>query len=313
MPWSRFVADNLQPNADNLKGTRVVFDWTNSDQTWTVPTGVTQIAVKVWGAGGGPGSPSGWGQGSPGGGGGFAGGIIPVTPGESLLVAVGQCGYLRNTTLAAGTKGYGGGSVASGNGTDNQYGGGGGGYSGIFRTSKTQANAIIMAGGGGGGGCSRTAGNGNNGGAGGGFIGERGYSAYDNKYGFGGGGGTQTGVGAQASHADGGTNDGFGGALVGGFARGNTYGGGGGGGYFGGNGGGYSEQQTMGGGGGGSGYLSSSVINGYLETGFMNTPANFGDWDIQSLSSGTARFACGGIYGANNVSYGGVGLVIIRY
>jgi len=313
MTWNRKTSSNLYPNSENLKGTRVVFDYTGSDQSWTVPTGVTQIFVKVWGSGGGPGSPGGWGQGSPGGGGGFAGGAIPVTPGESLLIACGQPGYLRGNTIAAGNRGYGGGAVSCGNGSDNSYGGGGGGYSGIFRTSKTQANAIIMAGGGGGGGSSRTAGNGNNGGGGGGLIGERGYAAYDQKYNYGGGGGTQTGAGAQASNDGTPSSDGLGGALFGGFARVNSYGGGGGGGYFGGNGGGYSEQQTMGGGGGGSGYLSSAVVNGVLISGYMDVPGNYGDWDFQSLSSATARFACGGIYGNNNVTYGGVGLVVIRY
>lgn len=316
MSWNRYTPNtHLFTNSEDVKGTRVIFDYSSGgDQSWTVPTGVTQIYAKVWGAGGGPGSPGGWSYGSPGGGGGFAAGIIPVTAGESLLVAVGQCGYLRQVGVGAGARGYGGGAASCGNGSDNNYGGGGGGYSGIFRTSKTQGNAIIMAGGGGGGGSQRTLGNGNNGGAGGGLTGERGYAAFDNRYSYGGGGGTQTGAGTQASTDGGGTDAGTGTALAGGFARTNSYGGGGGGGYFGGSGGGYNEQNTMGGGGGGSGYLASTVLNGVLIGGVGSTPGNFGDWDIQSMSTThNVRYATGGMTGGNIIQYGGMGLVIIRY
>ena len=66
---------------------------TKGSSSWTVPSGVTSITVKAWGAGGGSGSSnlSGYSSGA-GGGGGFAQGTISTTPGESLTVYVGGGG-----------------------------------------------------------------------------------------------------------------------------------------------------------------------------------------------------------------------------
>lgn len=62
--------------------------------TFTVPSGVTQISVKAWGAGGGGSNESGNGSdgGNGAGGGGFAGGILTVTPGQIVSITVGSGG-----------------------------------------------------------------------------------------------------------------------------------------------------------------------------------------------------------------------------
>ena len=64
--------------------------------TYTVPTGVTSLAVKMWGAGGGGGYygnvGGGFTQGGRGGGGGYVAGTIAVTPGQSLKVGVAEGG-----------------------------------------------------------------------------------------------------------------------------------------------------------------------------------------------------------------------------
>lgn len=59
-----------------------IYDYTGSDQTYTVPAGVTSIKVKMWGAGGGGGTPGGWVYGYAGGGGGYTEETLSVTPGQ---------------------------------------------------------------------------------------------------------------------------------------------------------------------------------------------------------------------------------------
>ena len=63
------------------------FDFTGAMQTWTVPPGVTEVSVRLWGAGGGGGTGA-----SAGGGGGYTTGMLSVTPGETLSVMVGGGG-----------------------------------------------------------------------------------------------------------------------------------------------------------------------------------------------------------------------------
>ena len=146
------------------------------------------------------------------------------------------------------------------------------------------------------------------------MTGEMGHSLYDQKWAYGGRAGTQTSGGGQPS-SDGSNQDASGGALYGGFARYNTYGGGGGGGYFGGGGGGYSESNTMGGGGGGSGFAHSSVINPQLLSGVGRIPANYDDPDMPREGSNTTILTALGPSGVTtvNLSYGGIGAVVIRY
>ena len=283
----RLTARNVVPTGKSS----TEFIPTAADQTWTVPNGVIWIFAKLWGAGGGGGLPSGWVRGSPGGGGGHSFGLIPVTPGETLYIVVGLGGQ---TTYPGGqTPRYGGGGGMYSD-TDNNFCGSGGGYTGIFRTSVSQANALLIAGGGGGGGSSRYA-DGNWGGGGGGVNGQQGNSPYDNRGTSGGGGGTQSAGGsAGATQATIGT---AGSALTGGYGASNAYGGGGGGGYYGGGGGGYYETYTMAGGGGGSGYVDSSITFGQTIAALSQIPAGFEDNDLPKTIetyNNWAKYAWGG-------------------
>jgi len=144
------------------------FNYTGSDQTFTVPTGVTNIIVKAWGGGGGGGGQSGWSDGGPAGGGGFATGSISTTPGTQYTIVVGSRGFNRSPNRT-----YGGGGRPP-----NTWGpGSGGGLSGIFQSgaafsggtpqSGAFGRAILIAGGGGGGGANRNPGS-TRGGVGGG-------------------------------------------------------------------------------------------------------------------------------------------------
>lgn len=302
-----WIATNTTFNTTNLAnvfGNRTTFSFTGSNQNWVVPGGVTYAYVKLWGGGGAGGTLGGWAYGSYGGGGGFAGGLIPVTAAETLIFVVGGAGLINQ---AAGA-GYGGGMSGARDADDNRYGGGGGGYSGIFRTSVTQGNAVIIAGGGGGGGSSRAS-YGNGGGGGGGVNGQHGFSPFDNKYAYGGRGGTQSAAGADAScdSAEGAGNQG---ALQGGWCRINCYGGGGGGGYWGGSAGGYSESNTMGGGGGGSGFLKNTTLFGQLMAGSAEKPGNSDDYDFLATGSGYSSIAYGG---APQGSGGGFGYAVVYY
>ena len=277
-----------------------IFSYTGSVATFTVPSGITSIDCKVWGAGGGGGRAGGWGQGSDAGSGGFASGTITVTPGQVLNIVVGQGGINGSTS-----RNFGGGGANSANNADNIYGGGGGGYSGIFRSTVSQTDALVIAGGGGGGGSSRTAGQGVAGGAGGGTTAADGVSNYDSKTSYIGRGGTTSGAGAEAS-CDSPNVSAPAGALTGGSSRLNSYGGAGGGGYWGGSGGGYSESNTMAGGGGGSGFIDSSrVSNSQNLTGSNRVPPSIGDADYPGSSIGY-----GNTFNAGN---GFPGYIVISY
>ena len=61
------------------------FDYTGSDQKWTVPAKVTKVWVEVYGAGGGGGSGD-----SSGGGGGYTAGWLKTTPGWDLYIVAGE-------------------------------------------------------------------------------------------------------------------------------------------------------------------------------------------------------------------------------
>lgn len=283
---------------------------TNGTSTYTVPTGVTRITVKAWGAGGGGGAGNGnAGLGGTGGGGGFAQAVINVTPGEGLTVRVG----------AGGAKA-----------TANSRGGAGGEASKITRSS-----TILLEAGGGGGGGGRRGNNttpAGNAGAGGGSSGQAGTGT-----GGGGGGGTQSSGGTFGN----GTGDGVAGASQGGGnaaspsgscatngsgtgsngtgGTGGVYtstcasGGGGGGGYYGGGGGGTTSTNNRAGGGGGGGssyYNSSATVSGteVLTVGNYQTAGNDGDSDRGGLADGgnAANTSAGASDGDN-------GIVVISY
>jgi hypothetical protein len=90
---------------------------TNPDQgqsgqagTFTVPTGLTSVDVKVWGAGGGSSTTDGYG----GAGGGFASGTLAVSPSQAFTVSVGEGGAEGPTR--GGWNGGGSGKEGSGSG-----------------------------------------------------------------------------------------------------------------------------------------------------------------------------------------------------
>lgn len=201
--------------------------------TWTLTSsGTFSVTAKLWGAGGGAGSP-GRSETAYGGAGGFATGMVSIASNDALTVIVGGGGSGNQTG------GYGGGGTGS-----NQYdaGGGGGGGTTLRINSITQ----LVAAGGGGGGYDYA------GAPGGGATGIR-------RGGDGGGGygGTQT---AGGSGGTGGVATGGSGTLGQG-GNGAYAGGGGGGGYYGGGGAG-SALGYGNGGGGGSSYVAGDRVSG---------------------------------------------------
>ena len=211
------------------------YSYTGSDQTFTVPTGLTLITLDIKGAGG----QGGVGNSGSGGTGGRTQGDLVVSGGQVYKIVVG--GSSGNS--------YGG----AGNSANNNAGDGGG-YSGIFLTSVSQGNAKAIAGGGGG-----SAYGGNSGGSGGGTSGNSGAGGGGSE----GQGGTQsaggTGGGGQSAYS--------GSALQGGNSNGGNAGGGGGG-YFGGGGG--IQAANDGAGGGGSGYTGGLESGATTTTGGGN-------------------------------------------
>lgn len=299
-------------------------------QNFTVPTGVSSITVKMWGAGGGGGAGGGAAtsqstSGGNGGGAGYATGTVSVTAGEVLYIDVGSSGAAGGTTHNAGN---------------------GGGYSALRRSDGTKL--IVAAGGGGGGGAYGTTVNGGAGGSGG-TTGNAGAKATTG----GGGGGGATGaaagnggtagtngtagsVGAQYGGGNGGgysltscatavTNTQGGNGGIGAGGGGGRYnsttttecmgGGGGGGGYYGGGGGGStgsnSTNRSGGGGGGGSSYAAGTgVIGGSTSAnnGVSQTPGNNADAD-----RGTAGQGGSGANVSGNNTSGNAGRVVISY
>ena len=235
------------------------FAYTGSLQTYVVPTGTTSITVDMAGAAGGGGSND-----VPGGGrsGNRVRATIPVTPGQTLYIAVGG-GGIGSFTCAGTPPSYGardGGWPGGGNsGSPTWYyipgcmstGGSGGGYSGIFTNSTlSQANALLIAGGGGGKGVSGSAG------------------AQDGANGTTSAGGARgTGSGGNGDHTNGS-------ALQGGKGESNSYapnvypGAGGGGGYFGG-GGGATVSFGSGAGGDGSSWTHASATGVSLTSNYQ--------------------------------------------
>ena len=222
-----------------------------AEQTFTVPAGLSTIAVTATGAGGGTGrfvGPSGEGA--------VVSASLPVTSGEVLYVEVGgaptdtNCG--EGASCMGGFNGGGSSQPLSGSGG---LGGGGGGASDIRTISSGDAGTLgsrllVAAGGGGGGvqGCD------NDFGASGGNAEAPGENGCDG--GFGGEPGTSMmgGAGGNPLGDDGGLG-------LGGQGGGGTGGGGGGGLYGGGGGGGFNPS---GGGGGGGGGGSNLLAGGTL-------------------------------------------------
>lgn len=277
--------------------------------TFTVPSGITSITVKLWGGGGGGGAGGSAAAGGAGGGAAEATGTISVFSGETLNVYVGGGG-------AAGTRNTSGG------------GGGGGAYTSIYRGGTLLA--VAAGGGGGGGGRSTSTHIGGAGGAGGGASGVNGSASLTNGGGVGGSGsggaggtGTVAGLaggslfgGAGANGAASGTGSGAIGGLTGGGNAGsvtvttNAAGGGGGSGLFGGGGGAGSGTAAGGAGGGGA---SSSGTGLTFNAGSGTTPGNNTDTDRAGAGQGGTAGATAGVgtAGANGIaviSFGGGGM-----
>ena len=119
------------------------FSYSGSDQQYTVPNDVYTLEVRLWGAAGGAGFEHT--SCCAGGSGGFTHCQLPVTPGETLTVIVGQ-GGMRQGPYGMSPTMYGGGGSAVGEYSENR--GAGGGRSAIQRHNED----IVTAGGGGGGG-----------------------------------------------------------------------------------------------------------------------------------------------------------------
>lgn len=286
------------------------FSYTGTEQTYTVPVGVNAIQIETFGA-------EGMSSGTViGGAGGYASGVLAVTPGQLFYVYVG------------GQNGYNGGGIGGANGAGN-----GGGASDVRFGGNTVNDRIIVAGGGGGAGATGCEGTylGGSGGDGGGGNGANGTDSPDGGGGFGGvvGAGGAAGIGCSGFLGQAGLADGTGGngqscccfsvpTVPGG--------GGGGGGYAVGGGGGGGSAGTVGcsgnnkgGGGGGAGgtsftgtLLSASTIDGFqfgdgsvviteiciptsVTPDVANLPAINGICSADTVSAPTASNECGDV------------------
>lgn len=213
---------------------------------YAVPSGMTSITVKSWGAGAGGLGPGGgnWGQPfSAGGGGGYVEGDIAVTPGQTIYIGTASNGSPPDPSIGAA---YGGGASVK----FTTRGAGAGLVTNAASFAQiSSAPQLYLVSGGGGGAMGTT---GRNGGAGGGLSGQAG---------SGGNGGSQN----------------AGGTPGGGFLEGGNrndgpnpwayYGLGGGGYYGGGTAQGPNGQDGQGGGGGSSYYGNPSISNGATEGG----------------------------------------------
>ena len=238
--------------------TEVVYNYTNGNQTFVVPVGITLIEVEYWGSQGGTTNTS---PSSPVAGEGGLGGYLlarhTVTPGETLRVMVGGRDDVGGTPSSAGFNG----GARSASGDLNSSGGGGGGASDVRHSPYALGNRMAVAGGGGGGGGgvanNRPNSNGGAGnGDGAGLDGSNGSTTPAGK-GF----GATTSAGGAGGSGDGtwAPTNGDPGIVGDGGAGGYYHGGGGGGGLYGGGGGG-GGLGPPGGGGGSGGILDGGLL-----------------------------------------------------
>ena len=124
------------------------FNYTGTNQSWLVPTGVTSATFYLIGAGGGGGAGNAaYGDG---GGAGFVSGAYSVTAGSTLTIIVGEGGGGKANVGAATPATFGGGGTGSSfNGMSNSYASGGG--RSAIRLSGASTDLATAAGGGGGG------------------------------------------------------------------------------------------------------------------------------------------------------------------
>jgi len=254
-------------------------DASGTSGTFTVPTNITSVDIRAWGAGGGGANPITCGFG---GGGGYAEGTLAVTATQVLHVAAGRGGEISPGSLPTpGTESFFGGGFGTGGGAS------GGGLSAVLaestETTLAAPDAYVVAGSGGGGfnngsGCK------SKGGAGGGLIGwsagqTSAFTQEGSSQTAGGGGQTSGGEGGGAS-----TNPNAIGKLYeGGDSIGN-HSGGGGSGYYGGGGGNDNDS----GGGGSSFYGHPQVTSGATYAGARNGSAGQGPSNAQPIMSESA-------------------------
>ena len=280
------------------------------DEVHKVPKGVSRVAIKLWGGGGGGSIAEN--IRSHGGAGGLTVGTIPVVPGDVIRMRIGEGGYMydrfyTSTSNGLVPGGYPGGGINSEK--LNYYSGGGGGYSAVWLND----DLMMVAGGGGGAGATAWRCPGLHGGAGGGEIGQRGFHCPGrNTAKQAGGGGSQVAGGIGGTRmADGGDGEagskfqgGNGGKLR---ATEHEFGfevaaGGGGGGYYGGGSGSFHA-----GGGGGSSFVEKSVVQDYemlQAPAATNAPRSTSDPDLNGV-----RYVGHGAY----AGAGGDGVGIARF
>ncbi len=126
------------------------FTYTGGEQTWTVPMGVVEVVVAAVGGAGGASCSCSAGK-AAGGHGAAVDATVPVTPGETLYVEVGENGEVNGGNFNAGTF-NGGGSAADFGG--NLVSGQGGGATDVrtvaMADGSTLNSRLVVAGGGGG-------------------------------------------------------------------------------------------------------------------------------------------------------------------
>lgn len=245
-----------KPNTATAESASQTFSHNGAQQTFVVPSGVTTITIKAWGAQGGMYN-SGWGAGK----GGYSTGTLNVSPGEILYIYVGGQGNSSGSNVQV-SGGFNGGGYARGY-TSGAFAGSGGGASDVRSSGNALANRVIVAGGGGGaGGYLSDVMNGGYGGGSTGGTGDPWKSNYN-----GGSGGTQSAGGAQGSNSSYDQNGSLGQGGNQTATWGNWNGSAGGGGYYGGGSGG----AVGAGGGGGSGYVGG-VSSGLTIAGNASMP-----------------------------------------
>jgi len=290
---SALVFQTATPANASLSGA-VIYTYTGTNQSFTVPTGITSIAVYLWGAGGGGNSS----YSRVGGAGAMIQGVITVTPGQTLTIIVGQGGSQGGSAVTYG----GGGRTGT---TYPSFVGSGGGRSAIQITAGTDYAA---AGGGGG--------SGGNPGGSATFLGTANASGTSQTpQSIGGGyGGSQTGGGAggQITSEFGGGFSPSGGVInqwQGGSGA--SFGGGGGGGWWGGGAGGVQPGNVEAGGGGSSYTSNLSLISGQSVLGFNSSDG----YSAPPVTSPASSYYVSGVAtgGTSSGGSGGSGLVVIVY
>lgn len=217
--WSITTAPDCPAEATRLSGSRGCVFAGGASYAFTVPAIISDVEVKLWGAGGGGGAPplSGPCTGANGGGGGFASGVVAVTPGESLDFVVGSGGgdgvggggggrtEIERAGLPLYVAGGGGGGSHCEHGLPGGglSGGGGPADDGVCANCGCAGPGTGFGGFGGGAPGSHIGGVWHNGGGGGGYTGGQAYCSSDTRGGGGSGfvaggesGATQAGTGA---------------------------------------------------------------------------------------------------------------------